>query len=407
MADKRQIPNDLVDELLKDYKEPGDLLGPDGLLKQLTGALVERALNGEMTAHLGYEKHSPTGRGTGNSRNGTSKKTLKTEQGDVPVRVPRDRNGSFEPALVKKHQTHFDGFDEKIISMYARGMSVREIQGHLSDLYGTEVSRDLISKATDGVLEEVKAWQTRPLDPVYPIVYMDALVLKVRHQGTVTNRSAYIAIGVNMDGRKEVLGIWLETTEGAKFWHKVMTELKNRGVQDILIACVDGLKGFPDAIEAVWPKTIVQTCIVHMIRNSVRYVTWGDRREVVADLKLIYGAATEGEAEQALDEFEAKWRERFPMIAQSWRANWERVTPFLGFPAEIRKVIYTTNAIEALNRQLRKVIKTRGHFPTDDSAIKLLYLALLNAEKKWSMPIRAWKRALNQLAIHFEGRLPV
>lgn len=405
MADKSKIPTDVIDDLLKDYKTPEDILGPDGLLKKLTAAVVERALSGELTAHLGYEKGDSAGRGSGNSRNGTGRKTLRTGHGDVPVQVPRDRNGTFEPTLVKKGQTRFDGFDEKIISMYARGMSVREIQGHLQDLYGTEVSHDLISTVTDGVLDEVKAWQTRPLDSLYPIVYLDALVLKVRHQGTVCNRSAYIAIGVNMEGTKEVLGIWLESTEGAKFWQKVMNELRNRGIQDILIACIDGLKGFPEAIEAVFPKTVVQTCIVHMIRNSLRFVAWGDRRAIGADLKLVYGAVNEQEAEAGLEAFAEKWNNRYPMIAQSWQDNWERVTPFLAFPGEIRKVIYTTNAIEALNRQLRKVIKTRGHFPTDDAAVKLLYLALMNAQKKWTMPIHAWKRALNQFAIHFEGRL--
>ncbi len=287
------IRDEVLKELLEGYKKPEDLLGPEGLLKKLTAALVEKALSAEMTEHLGYERHEASGRGSGNSRNGTSEKTLKTESGEIPIEVPRDRSGSFEPRLVKKHQTHFDGFDEKIISMYARGMTVREIQGHLGELYGVEVSPDLISRVTSAVLEEVKAWQGRPLEAVYPIVYLDALVIKVRDQGTVTNRSAYLAIGVNTEGSKEVLGLWLEETEGAKFWLKILTEIKNRGVADILILCCDGLKGFPEAIEAVFPKTTIQTCIVHMIRNSIRFVTWKDRKLVAAALKPIYRAQTE------------------------------------------------------------------------------------------------------------------
>ena len=401
------IRKEILDELLKDYKSPEDLLGPEGLLKQLTGALVGRALDAEMDDHLGYEKHDPVGNGTGNSRNGKSPKTLRTDKGDVPVQIPRDRNGSFEPQLVKKHQRHFDGFDEKIISMYARGMSVREIQGHLEELYGTEVSPDLISRVTDAVLDEVKQWQQRPLDAVYPIIYLDALVVKVRDQGVVQNKSAYIALGINMEGAKEVLGIWLETTEGAKFWLKVITELKNRGIQDMLIVCCDGLKGFPDAIEAVFPHAVVQLCVVHMIRNSLRFVAWKDRKALAAELRTIYTADTLEAAEVALDAFEEKYGERYPMIIQSWRSNWERVTPFLAFPREIRKAIYTTNAIESLNSMLRRVIKTRGHFPNDTAAVKLLYLGLKNAQKKWTRSLHGWKQALNQFAVYFEGRLPV
>ncbi|HEY5191683.1 MAG TPA: IS256 family transposase, partial [Candidatus Deferrimicrobium sp.] len=310
--------------------------------------------------------------------------------------------------LVKKHQTHFDGFDEKIISMYARGMTVREIQGHLQELYGVEVSPDLISRVTSAVLEEVKAWQGRPLDAVYPIVYLDALVIKVRDQGTVTNKSAYLAIGVNMAGTKEVLGLWLEGTEGAKFWLKILTELKNRGVQDILILCCDGLKGFPEAIEAVFPKAVVQTCIVHMIRNSLRFVSYKDRKAVAGAIKPIYAAQTDVLAEAALAAFETSaFGMRYPTIGKSWRANWQRVTPFLAFPREIRKVIYTTNAIESLNYSLRRIIKTRGHFPNEEAATKLLYLALVRAEQRWTMPIRDWRGALNQLSVHFDGRLPI
>lgn len=404
MAD---IPKKLVDELLKNYNGPEDLLGPDGLLKQLTAALVERAMEAEITEHLGYEKHDPAGRGSGNSRNGRTDKTLQTDKGELPVKIPRDRNGTFEPVLVPKNKTHFDGFDDKILSMYGRGMTTRDIQGHLYELYGTEVSPSLISRVTDAVIDEVKEWQSRPLDPVWPIIFLDALVLKVRDQGVVRNKSAYLAVGINMQGKKEVLGIWLEATEGAKFWTMVITELKNRGIEDILIVCCDGLKGFPDAIEAVFPETVVQTCIVHMIRNSFRFISWKDRKAVAADLKPIYQATTEDAAEQALTAFEGKWDERYPMIGKSWRSNWERVTPFLAFPADIRKVIYTTNAIESLNSQLRKVTKNRGHFPNDAAAVKLLYLALKNASKRWTMPIKNWKRALNQFSVYFEGRLPV
>jgi putative transposase len=401
------IRDELLKELLAEYKKPEDLLGPNGLLKQLTGALVEKALQAEMTEHLGYEKHAPAGRGSGNSRNGASEKTLKTEAGEVAIEVPRDRNATFEPQLVKKHQTHFDGFDDKIISMYARGMTVREIQGHLKELYGTEVSPDLISRVTDAVLDEVKGWQNRPLDSVWPIVYLDALVVKIRDQGTVTNKSAYLAVGVNVQGTKEVLGLWLESNEGAKFWLKIMTELKNRGVADMFLVCCDGLKGFPEAIEAAFPRSTVQTCIVHMIRNSVRFVAWADRKLVVNALKPIYSADTETAAEAALTAFERGLGQRYPMIGKSWRSNWQRVIPFLAFPRDIRKAIYTTNAIESLNFQLRKIIKTRGHFPSDDAAFKLLYLALSRAQEKWTMPIRNWKNALNQFAVHFEGRLPV
>ena len=400
------IRKELLDELLKDYKSPEDLLGPGGLLKRLTGALVERALEAELTEHLGYEKHEPQGRGTGNSRNGATRKTLRTDEGPLTVSVPRDRAASFEPQIVSKHQRHFDGFDERILAMYAGGMTVREIQGHLREIYGTEISVDLISRVTDAVIDELKLWQQRPLEPVYPIVYLDALVVKVRDQGLVQNKAAHIALGVGLDGTKDVLGIWLETNEGAKFWLKVITELKNRGVQDLLIVCCDGLKGFPDAIEAVFPTALVQLCIVHMIRNSLRYVGWKERKAVAADLRPIYAAASEEAATAALDAFAAKWGARFPTIVQSWRANWERVIPFLAFPRDIRRVIYTTNAIESLNSILRRAVKTRGHFPNDTAAAKLLYLVLLKAQKKWTRALKDWTSTLNQFAIHFEGRLP-
>jgi putative transposase len=406
MKKETKIRRELLDELLAGYTKPEDLTGPEGLLKRLTGALVERALHAEMTEHLGYDEHAVEGRGSGNSRNGSGSKTLQTEQGPIPIEIPRDRNGTFEPQLVKKHQRRFDGFDDKILGMYARGMSVRDIQGQLSELYGTEVSPDLISSVTDEVFGEVQAWQARPLSAIWPIVYLDALVIKVRDQGVVGNKSAYLAMGVDPDGTKQILGLWLEANEGAKFWLKVITELKNRGVEDIFIACCDGLKGFPEAIEAVFPKTVVQTCIVHMIRNSARFVGWAQRKALCADLKRVYGALTEVLALQALDEFEATWGKSHPAVVASWRRNWERVRPFFAFPLEVRRILYTTNAIESINFQLRKVIKAKGHFPSDDAATKLLFLALRNAEKKWKLPPQTWKSAMNQFHIHFEGRLP-
>jgi len=406
MKKDRKIRREVLDELLAGYSKPEDLTGPEGLLKQLTGALVERALQAELTDHLGYSQHAAEGRGTGNSRNGSGSKTLQTEHGPLPVEIPRDRNGTFEPQLVKKHQRRFDGFDDKILGMYARGMSVRDIQAQLSELYGTEISPDLISSVTDEVVAEVQAWQARPLDAIWPVVYLDALVIKVRDQGVVGNKSAYLAMGVDIEGRKQILGLWLEANEGAKFWLKVITELKNRGVQDIFIACCDGLKGFPEAIEAVFPKTVVQTCIVHMIRNSARFVTWTKRKALCADLKRVYGAETEDAALHALDAFETAWGKSHPAVVASWRRNWERVRPFFVFPKEVRRILYTTNAIESLNYQLRKVIKSKGHFPSDEAACKILFLALRNAEKKWLMPPKTWKSAMNQFQIQFEGRLP-
>lgn len=401
------IDSELLDNLLLEYSNPEDLTGPDGLLKRLTAALVERAMQAELSDHLGYQPGDKPPKEQNNRRNGKTPKTLRSDQGNLTVQVPRDRQGDFEPEIVPKHQRHFDGFDDKILSMYARGMSVRDIRAHLEEIYGVEVSPDLISKVTDEVVDELRIWQNRPLDPVYVVVYFDALVLKIRDQGMVRNKSVYLALGVGMDGEKDVLGLWIESTEGAKFWLKVITELKNRGVEDILIACVDGLKGFPEAIEAVFPKTIVQTCIVHMIRNSTRFVSWRERRAVAADLKPIYNADTEEAALQALEDFSQQWDSKYPMISKSWTNNWAYVVPFLDFPREMRKAIYTTNAIEALNRQLRKVIKSRGHFPSDQAASKLLYLALTKAKKNWGSPFKDWGRALNQFAIYFEGRLPV
>lgn len=406
MKRDKKIRRELLDELLAGYTKPDDLTGPEGILKQLTGALVERALQAELTDHLGYDAHAVEGRGSGNSRNGSGTKTLQTEQGPVPIEMPRDRNGTFEPQLVKKHQRRFDGFDDKILGMYARGMSVRDIQAQLSELYGTEVSPDLISSVTDEVFAEVQAWQGRPLNAIWPIVYLDALVIKVRDQGVVGNKSAYLAMGVDIEGTKQVLGLWLEANEGAKFWLKVITELKNRGVEDIFIACCDGLKGFPEAIEAVFPRAVVQTCIVHMIRNSARFVTQTKRKALCADLKRVYSAETEDLALQALDAFEANWGKTHPAAVAPWRRHWERVRPFFAFPNEVRRIVYTTNAIESLNFQLRKIIRSKGHFPSDEAATKLLFLALRNVEKKWQRPANTWKSAINQFHIHFEGRLP-
>ena len=405
--EKESIENELIDKLMKEYQKPEDLIGEKGLLNQLTKRLLERAMAAEMTEHLGYEKHEAAGQNSGNSRNGKSAKTLKGTFGTLPMEVPRDRNGTFEPQIIGKHQTRFTGFDDNIISLYARGLSTREIKQHLEEIYQVEVSPTLISSVTEEVIDEVKAWQNRQLDEVYPIVYLDALHFKVRDGGHVRNKAIYVAIAINMSGFKEVLGLWIAQTEGAKFWLQVVTELRNRGVQDILIACVDGLKGFPEAIETIFPKTEVQLCIVHMIRHSLKYVGWKQRKEVAEDLKTIYTAATEAEAEMRLAEFAAKWDKKFPMISRSWQANWARVIPFLAHPPEIRRVIYTTNAIESLNMSLRKVTKTRSSFPNDEALLKLLYLGLRNIEKKWTRPVPDWPAALNRFAIIYEDRLPI
>ena len=402
---KHAIPDELVAQLLGNYQKPEDLIGENGLLKQLTKLLVEKALDAEMAHHLGHDKHEPVANPAGNTRNGKSKKTLKGDFGELPIEIPRDRHSTFEPQIIPKHQTRWAGFDEKILSLYARGMTVREIQSHLEEIYGTEVSPSLISSVTDAVAEEVKTWQARPLDPVYPIVYLDCIHVKIR-EGAVRVKAVYLAIGVTMSGEKEVLGLWLSQTEGAKFWLQVVTELRNRGVQDIFIACVDGLKGFPEAIEAVFPQTTVQLCIVHMVRHSLNYVSWKRRPEVAADLKRIYQSATAEEAELRLGEFEAKWDDEYLPIGQSWRRNWPRLIPFFDYPPEIRKVIYTTNAIESVNMSLRKLTKNRGSFPSDEALLKLFYLALKNISQKWTMPIRDWKAALNRFTIQFEERIP-
>jgi putative transposase len=403
-----EIRQELLDELLADYENPEDLTGPDGLLKQLFGRLVETAAGAELTGHLGYEKGDRVGRGSGNSFNGTTPKTLKTEHGDVRVDMPRDRNSTFEPRIVAKGETHWDGFDDKIISMYAGGMTVEEIRGHLADLYGTDVSKDFISTVTDKVLDDVRAWQNRPIDDCYLVLWIDALVVKVRVDGVVRNRPAYLVLGLNMEGKKEALALVMGTgDESAKFWLKVLNDLRNRGLRTVCVLCCDGLTALPEAVEAVFADAWVQTCVVHLIRNSLKHVSYKDRKQITQDLRPIYKAATEDQALEALVGFDDKWGARYPMITETWRRSWERFIPFFAFPEEIRRIVYTTNSIEAVNRQLRKIIKTRGHFPTEDAALKLLWLALRNAEKKWTYPIRDWPRALHQFALFFPGRVPV
>ncbi|ADE14112.1 transposase mutator type [Nitrosococcus halophilus Nc 4] len=398
--------DELLDELLKECNSPKEVLGEHGLLKQLSKRLVERVLEAELTEHLGYAPHAQEGRGSGNSRNGKSKKRVQSEAGQLEIEVPRDRNGNFEPQLVKKRQRRLEGFDEKVLALYARGLSTREIEAQLEELYGVEVSPALISQVTDAVLEEVRAWQSRPLSAVYPILYFDALFVKSRQEGMVKTKAVYLALGVNLEGEKELLGMWMSENEGAKFWLSVFNELKNRGVEDCFIACVDGLKGLPEAIEAVFPQAQVQLCIVHKVRGSLKYVPWKQRRAVAADLRAIYGAATLAEAEQALERFSARWDETCPAISPSWRADWSRLTVFFDYPPQIRRAIYTTNAIESLNYSLRKVLKNRGAFPTDEAIFKVLYLALNNITKKWTQPIRDWKAALNQFVILFAERMP-
>ena len=399
------LSDELVDELLAGARTTGEITGPDGLLARLTKRLVERAMDAELTEHLGYERGAAPPGGAGNSRNGTSPKTLHTEHGSVRIQAPRDRRGDFEPQIVAKHQRRFDGFDDKIIAMYARGMSVRDIQAHLEEIYGVKVGHDLISRVTDAVLEDVRAWQSRPLEDVYPVLYLDALVVKIRDGGAVRRKACYVVMGVNLDGERDVLGLWFQATEGAKFWMSVLTELKQRGVQDVLIACVDGLKGFPEAIEAVFPQTWVQTCIVHLIRTSLRFVPEKHRRKVAADLRPIYTAIDADHAAHALETFDDQWGQRYPMITRTWRDSWEQVIPFLAFPADVRRVVYTTNSIEALHRQVRKTIKTRGHFPTEDAARKLIYLSIINAQRSWRKAYN-WSAALIAFKIHFGDRLP-
>jgi putative transposase len=402
---RERLSDELIDELLAGARSEEELVGPGGLLADLTRRLVERALSAELTEHLGYAPHQEPPGGTDNARNGTTPKTLVTEHGRVPLNAPRDRNGSFEPQIVRKGQRRFQGFDDKILALYARGLSVRDIEAHLHEIYGVKVGRDLISRVTDAVIDDVRAWQQRPLDDVYPVLFLDCLVLKIREGGTVQRRACYLALGVTVDGDRDVLGLWFQETEGAKFWMQVLTDLKQRGVADVLICCVDGLKGFPEAIEAIFPQTVVQTCIVHLIRHSLKYVPRREREQVARDLKPIYTAIDADAAQHALEAFDEKWGKRFPVITQAWLDAWEHVTPFLAFPPQVRRVIYTTNAIEALNRQLRKALKTKGHFPNEDAARKLIYLAITNAVPAWTRT-RNWTAALLAFKIHFGDRLP-
>jgi putative transposase len=399
------LPDELVDELLAGARTEEEVVGPGGLLSKLTKRLVERAMEAELTDHLGYEPHQEPPGGAGNTRNGATPKTLATEHGPVRIKTPRDRDGSFEPKIVRKRQRRFEGFDDKILALYSRGLSTRDIEAYLRELYGVSVGRDLISRVTDAVMDDVKAWQQRPLDDVYPILYLDAFVVKVRDGGSVVRKACYLALGVTIDGERDVLGMWFQDNEGAKFWMQVLNDLKHRGVRDILICCVDGLKGFPEAIEAIFPETTVQTCIVHLIRHSLKYVPRRQYDQVVKDLKPIYRATDADAALAALEAFEEKWGQQLSPIVKAWRDAWEYVIPFLAFPEEVRRVIYTTNAIEALNRQLRKAIKTKGHFPNEEAARKLIYLAVTNATPKWTRT-RGWTKALLAFKIHFGDRLP-
>ena len=405
MPDGRGISDELLDELLAGASSEQEIAGPGGILAQLTKRLVERAMEVELTDHVGYESHQEPPGGAGNTRNGTSPKTLVTEHGQVAIDAPRDRDGTFEPKIVRKRQRRFVGFDDKILALYSRGLSTRDISAHLEEIYGVQVSRDLISKVTDAVMDDVREWAKRPLEDIYPIVFLDCMVLKIRDGGSVQRKALYLALGVTLEGDRDVLGMWFQDTEGAKFWMQVLNDLKTRGVRDILICCVDGLKGFPEAIEAIFPLTTVQTCIVHLIRSSLKYVPRREREQVARDLKPIY-TAINAEADQAeLEAFDEKWGERFPVITQAWLNAWEHVIPFLAFPAEVRRIVYTTNAIEALNRQLRKAIKTKGSFPNEDAARKLVYLCLQNATPQWTRT-RNWTAALLALKIHFGDRVP-
>jgi putative transposase len=398
------LPDDALQDVLKRL-EPEEITAPGGLLSQLAGRVIETALGAELTEHLGYPPGQAPPGGVGNHRNGHTAKTLQTDLGPVEVKTPRDRRGSFDPKLVGKRQTRLAGLDDKILALYAGGMTVRDIEAHLRDLYGVQIGRDTISNVTDAVLEDVTAWRTRPLDGVYPIVYFDCLIVKVREDRSVRSRACYLAVGVSVDGERDVLGIWWRETEDAKFWLAVLNDLQRRGVADVLVACVDGLAGFPEAIAAVFPEAWVQTCIVHQIRNSMRYVAYRDRKAVARDLKPVYRAVNADAADAALADFDERWGERYPMIADSWRARWPQITPFLALPDDLRRAVYTTNSIENLNRQIRKTIKTRGHFPDEQAATKLIYLAIQRAERAWRKPYN-WTAALRGLKIHFGDRLP-
>ena len=401
---KGLLPDEALAEAVKGLR-PEEITGAGGLLTQLAGRVIEAALQGELTGHLGYLLGEAPPGGGPNIRNGSTRKTLSTDLGDIAIRTPRDRDASFEPQLVRKRQTRLAGLDEKIIALYAGGMTVRDITAHLEGLYGVEIGRDTVSRVTDAVLADVQAWRSRPLDEIYTIVYLDALSVKVREDRSVQNRACYLAIGVTLEGTREVLGLWWRETEGAKFWLAVLNDLNQRGTQDVLICCVDGLEGFPEAIEAVFPQAWVQTCIVHQIRSGMRYVSYRDRRAVAASLRPIYTAANAEDAALALDRFDERWGQQYPMITQSWRARWEYIVPFLSLPAALRKAVYTTNAIENLNRQIRKAIKTRGSFPDEQAATKLIYLAIHNATTKWEKA-RDWPAAIRAFKIHFTDRIP-
>jgi putative transposase len=399
------VADRLLDSLIGGKRSEAEVLGPGGVLGGLTRRLIERVLAEELSEHLGYPAgQAPLG-GAGNSRNGGTPKTLLTDHGAVPIRTPRDRSGSFEPRLVSKGQRRLGGLDEKIVALYAGGMSTREIETYIGDLYGPGVSRETVSRVTAGVLQDAKAWQTRPLEQIYPILYLDALIIKLRDGQAVRNFACYLAIGVNLDGDRDVLGIWFQRSEGAKFWLQVLTELKTRGVQDVLVCCVDGLTGFPEAIEAVYPNAWVQTCIVHATRAALRFVPYRDKKKVAADLRRIYTAVDRDHAERELESFAETWDAKYPMISASWIENWERIVPFLSFPPDVRRAVYTTNTIEALNRQIRKIIKTRGSFPSEDSARKLIYLAINRAQRKWRHTYN-WSTALTAFRIHFGDRIP-
>lgn len=400
------ISDEMLDGLIGNAKTQDDLFGSGGILKELSRRLMERMLEAEMTHHIGYKKHSLEGHGTGNSRNGKTQKTVKTGNGDITIDVPRDRSAEFEPALIGKRQTRLNTLNKQVLSLYAKGMTVRDIQEHVSELYGTEISRDLITSLTDAVLDDVTEWRNRPLGSLYPIVFIDGFVAKCRLDGVVSNRCVYVIYGINMEGTKEVLGLYLGENEGAKFWLHVLTELKNRGLQDIFILCADGLKGLPEAVEANFPHTTFQTCLVHMVRHSLNYVPYNEKKAVASDLKKIYSSNTVELALEALDDFELAWGDKYPAIVRSWRTHWEKITPFMAFPIEIRKIIYTTNIVESLNSSLRKAVRNRGHFPTEEALMKVLYLVIQQVSKKWTMPIRDWKQALNRFAIMYPDRFP-
>ena len=401
------ITKEVLDELLREYKGPDDFYGPDGLIKQLSKALIERAMQAELTEQIGYEKNEFGEKGTENRRNGKSTKTLRTDQGPMEIEVPRDREGEFEPAIIPKHQREWRGFDDKILSMYGLGMSTQGIQENLKEIYNVDVSPELISRVTDEVKGLVEEWRNRPLEMFYPIIFFDALRVNIRDEGHVSKKSIYLALAIRLDGQKELLGMWIERNEGSKFWLGILNELKNRGVSDILIAAVDGLTGFPDAIHAVFPETEVQLCMVHMVRNSVKYVPYKDRKAVTADLKEIYLAPSADAAETALERFAEKWDRKYPAISRSWKNRWTEVIPFMKFSPEIRRAIYTTNAIESVNYTLQRNLKTRQSFPNDDSAMKLIFMILRRISKRWTMPIRNWAEAIHQFSVIYGDRVPL